>query len=525
MHIGIPFDIETVRQSWGQAARMWGRVVANHDFLAALVAAGGCSRVTLYVPSRGDVQLLERTLVGSFVAGHTQVEIVPYAHLPAALGAAPPDVMHMLDPNMWLAAHVRAQLAARPFVVTGVTHSLANQHFLQWALLNSANGVGPDDCLVCTTDTARSVVEGVFSRLRRTLPGFVAPATAVIPLGVGPPLVSGSREEDRAQLGWSADAVVVLSLARFHPQFKMDLRPVLRLAGLVAARAPQVRFVLAGSSGDGGYLGFIREQARAAGLDGCVSFEPDPDEARKAQLLQAADVFLSLSDNLQETFGLTVVEALGAGLPVVASDWDGYRSLVEEGRSGFLVPTKSLPPDPLWEAALALRSDPLVHLFSAQTTAVDLDVAGERLGVLAGDAGLRRRMGAAARLRAHAFEWPVVIARYIELWTRLLHARSALRFIADFAGYPTSQLAATDRFRTTAAGSAVRDELAAMLLYHETDEFLDLALCRRILQACVDGRSVTEVEAAVLPEGGSPGLFRVGQNLLWLYKYGYLALA
>lgn len=118
--------------------------------------------------------------------------------------------------------------------------------------------------------------------------------------------------------------------------------------------------------------------------------------------------------------------------------------------------------------------------------------------------------------------WPATPG-CVGAWVR--RRACALRFIADFAGYPTSQLAATDRFRTTAAGSAVRDELAAMLLYHETDEFLDLALCRRILQACVDGRSVTEVEAAVLPEGGSPGLFRVGQNLLWLYKYGYLALA
>ena len=37
----------------------------------------------------------------------------------------------------------------------------------------------------------------------------------------------------------------------------------------------------------------------------------------------AADIFTSLSDNIQETFGLTPIEAMAAGLPVVVTDWDG----------------------------------------------------------------------------------------------------------------------------------------------------------------------------------------------------------
>ncbi len=40
---------------------------------------------------------------------------------------------------------------------------------------------------------------------------------------------------------------------------------------------------------------------------------------------QAADIFTSLSDNIQETFGLTPIEAMAAGLPSVVTDWDGYQ--------------------------------------------------------------------------------------------------------------------------------------------------------------------------------------------------------
>src|SRR5206468_3789402 len=53
----------------------------------------------------------------------------------------------------------------------------------------------------------------------------------------------------------------------------------------------------------------------------------------------AADVFTSLSDNIQETFGLVILEALASGLPVVASDWDGYRDLVVHDQTGYLVST------------------------------------------------------------------------------------------------------------------------------------------------------------------------------------------
>ena len=65
---------------------------------------------------------------------------------------------------------------------------------------------------------------------------------------------------------------------------------------------------------------------------------PRPEATRRS-VWHAADVFVSPSDNIQETFGLAVLEAMASGLPVVASDWDGYRDLVADGETGFLVPT------------------------------------------------------------------------------------------------------------------------------------------------------------------------------------------
>jgi len=530
MHIAVPFDIETVRQSWNQAARMWGRVVANHDFLSALVASPACSQLTLLVPARADVELLQQTLVGSFGALRDKVAVVPYARLREQLTSSSVDVMHMLDPNLWLAGHIRGQLLSQDFPVTGVTHSLGNQHFLQWALLNDANGITTRDCLVCTTPTAQSVVESAFARLRSGRTDFQAPATTVIPLGIDAGAFAGERAAARARTGIGAHDIVVLSLARFNPEFKMDLRPVLHLAALVRERAGQaVKFVLAGSSGDGGYARFIASLVREQRLEDCVELVLDPDDQHKLGLLRAADVFLSLSDNIQETFGLTVLEAMAAGLPVVASDWNGYRALVEDGVTGLLAPTRGLAPDTQWEAALAMRYDALVHTFTAQATAVDLDAACGHLAQLVADAGLRARMGAAALARARQHDWKVVIAHYVELWERLrtqpaaeVSARSsALHVLEDFADYPTARLRPTDRFAITGSGRALLSGKVAVRFHAETDEFLDLGLMGRILGQCVTGKSVDELNGLLLAEAEA-GRTRLAQNLLWLYKYGYL---
>ena len=63
------------------------------------------------------------------------------------------------------------------------------------------------------------------------------------------------------------------------------------------------------------------------------------DPVLRFDVWRAADLVVSLVDNIQETFGLVIVEAMASGLPVVATDWDGYRDLVDDGRTGLLVPT------------------------------------------------------------------------------------------------------------------------------------------------------------------------------------------
>ncbi len=532
MHVAIPFYMDTINNSFGRPERMWGRAVANHGFVRALADSPPALRLTLFVPTRKDKDLLQRTLLAQLPR---PVTVVPFGSMAGFLKAEPVDVVHVLDPNLWIGAHIRNHLSPTPFAVTGMTHSLANEHFLNWAILNSANGVHAGDCLVCTTPSAQAVVDGVFRRLATNQPGFSAPSTTVIPLGA--PLASTGEPSGlrRVELGIDEADFVILSFARFNPQFKMDLLPLLNLAAvLVRSIQRPVRLVLAGAADNGAYARFVQDRVREQGLTNTVRFVLDSSDRDKLGLFGIADAFLSLSDNIQETFGLTVVEALAAGLPVVASDWDGYRALVEDGHNGFLVPTRILAADPAWESTLAIQLDSLVHMYCAQTTAVDLDVAAERLGRLAADRELAKRMGAAAAASTAPLAWEKVVGQYLELWTKLRDATratadaqapggrsSALAFVSDFAGYASARLTPGDRFSISKLGQSLRDGKVTVNLYEHMDEFLDLKLLEQLLRLFASDRTVADVVKRLETEPGRDPR-QVMQNIVWLYKYGYL---
>ncbi len=118
------------------------------------------------------------------------------------------------------------------------------------------------------------------------------------------------------------------------------------------------------------------------------------DDARRAELLRGASVLCAPSLRA-ESFGLVLVEAMAAGVPVVASDLPAYRAVLPEN-CGELVP----PGDP---PALALALERLLA-----------------------DRDLRAHMAAAGPAEAARYDWERVAGRILELYEQAIH-RSCLR--------------------------------------------------------------------------------------------------
>ena len=162
---------------------------------------------------------------------------------------------------------------------------------------------------------------------------------AVIPNGIEVERFSRARAGfDRVQflrgMGLPADCLLVGSVGELRTLKRHD--DFICAAAIVASRFPETQFVLAGV--DTSASGEVRKQLESLvdelGLGECFYFLGWVDDADK--LLCAMDVFVSASET--ESFGLAIVEAMAAGTAVVATASEGAKEVIEDQKTGVLVP-------------------------------------------------------------------------------------------------------------------------------------------------------------------------------------------
>jgi glycosyltransferase involved in cell wall biosynthesis len=241
-----------------------------------------------------------------------------------------------------------------------------------------------DPLLVRLADGVIAISEAVRERLRRW--PRVHQACRVIPNGLDLHAFAdpGGRSKTRTALGLNDDQLVVMCVSRLIDFKRHDL--LLEAIAALRPAHPTLRCVLVG---DGPAAATLQDRAARPDLRDAVIFTGHRDDV--VGLLHAADVFVLPSP--AEGFGRVVIEAMAAGLPVVASRSGGPAEIIADGDTGMLVEPHS---------AAALQ-----HA-----------IAG-----LAGDAAARARIGGAARqavadtytIAAHTRR---VVAFYEELLAR-----------------------------------------------------------------------------------------------------------
>lgn len=151
---------------------------------------------------------------------------------------------------------------------------------------------------------------------------FKVPRVRWIPNGVSLGKFSSNLQEKyriRAALGLSRDARVLLQVGRIHP-IKGQHISIQALAGPTSTERG-TQLVFAGLAEDPVYLERIRGLSDELAVGDRIFFLGPRNDVNN--LLQAADVFLMPSTT--EAQGIALVEALAAGLPIVASDIPGFR--------------------------------------------------------------------------------------------------------------------------------------------------------------------------------------------------------
>ena len=469
-------SVDTFVESTASSLRL-GRLVANATFLESLLREGRFDRHVLFCPTEA-----ERTKLQDFLRSRPDGErlletcdLRPLWDLPRSLREESFSVMHCggwsryLPPLAWL----RAQHSPRPVPFTGLIHSINNPDQAVQIRRLVESPLRACDAVFCTSTEGRVAFANQIARVEERQGLAFQGTLRHVPLGVDERYFQlPDRTQARRRQSIAPHRVVALWIGRLSPASKADLVPLLYQWRLlidqldIATLAPLL--VLAGGASPSDELA-LRTTIQELKLGDSVRLLRDIEDATKLDLLAASDVFVSPIDNHQETFGIAVVEAMAAGLPVVCSDWDGYRDLVEHEVHGIRVPVFVERPVPEAIELRGLLEPDLAQLAVSQSVCVDPSALREALALLLREPTLRATMGQAARLRARErFSWKAVLAQADEVWKELADQALSVAWppssamnpeILDphdvFANYPTGQFPSALPLRFSRLGEKV----------------------------------------------------------------------
>jgi phosphatidyl-myo-inositol alpha-mannosyltransferase len=323
---------------------------------------------TTVAPSEPWVRSVGRPVRVPYRGTVAPIAPLSYRRVRSLLGSFRPDVVHVHEPLTPSASMFATLVSNAPVVAT--VHAYLDRS----VAMEIAAPILRRIWRRVTIGVA--VSESAASFLRRAVPDA---ALDIVPNGVDVGAFAGA--EPRADL---PPGRRILWVNRLDPQKGFPI--ALAAFSKVLAEVPDAILVVVGEGKDREALGLLTESERArVDMRGAVPNEEVPS------YLAACELFVSPAVG-QESFGIALIEAMAAGVPVVAADIPGYREVVSDGVEGLLVPPRD--PEELAAGLVRVLTEP----------------------------ELASRLGEAGREHARIFDWPLVVERLEALYLRAIES-------------------------------------------------------------------------------------------------------
>ena len=453
-----PF-IETDEQSF-----KIGRHVANYEFFKSLITESNFDEFHIFCLSTNHFNITKNKLLQESIPDTQKQKIRLFLlnHLIDQISSTEYHTFHLGGWGYFFPGlvYLRNKYAKNKFPITGLIHSLNGIETNYHALKICTAPLLPYDTVICSSIAGKKVVEKIFKHIEKNFTSGNTTLsfkgnTKTIPLGINDSsLTTPDKKECRRHLSLPMDAIVLLTLGRLSPQTKSDLYPLIKTFQKLTQNAsgkPLVLIIAGGANEK--QIQIVKQMISECDLENSVHLITNFANDSKPYIYGAADIYLSLSDNLQETFGISVIEAMAAGLPVIASDINGYSELIDHNETGYKVPT--LWTDQLSLAELAdIMNFETMQLMLAQCMAVDTEELHKHLYELINNKDLCVSMGAKAKkVVEQNYRWATIIHHYEGLWDNLFEQSLSYSgevqikenpflndYLNTFNHYPTSTL-------------------------------------------------------------------------------------
>jgi glycosyltransferase involved in cell wall biosynthesis len=540
----IPFAIYYAGDAYSTAQKIMGRQSAGKALIKGIARTWPDAILYGQGPDADGGHTLAQQLAQDGYTGE-----VRWNRLPNIDPAVQAGALYYPAPPTKDLAHLRNLKNPNSFSLMGVTHTLSSTGSMDMIADLILPPFKPWDALICTSHCGRDLIKALHDEMAgwwRDQVGdirFNTPQLPVIALGVDVPYFNpnpDAKAQARQQFELQHNETVFLFSGRLSFHGKANQAPLYQALEKAAQHGPIVCI----ESGI-----FPNEAIKHAYLQAQKTLAPSvrfiwvngQDEVAYRQAWLASDVFVSISDNIQETFGLTPVEAMAAGLPVIVADWDGYRETIRNGIDGFCVPTV-LPPagagnDLAIRHAFGLDTYDFYIGRTSMATVADPSRLADAINQLVRDPALRQQMGNAGLQRAReVFDWPVILRQYAELALELRELRKQSSpeparpwpQRADpfkrFAHFPTGTLKANWLVHPTPDAD---HRLKTILSLHMANYVLDPELLpQETIQMLLQAAQRSELHTvqsllAITGQLSAPGV----RSLMWLWKFDLIRIA
>ena len=527
-----------------------GRNAAGETFLKAVFKYNKCRKFYLYPFSESDISTFK--LKAELHNRYEPIEVIK-SHSLKKLS----EVGNLFVPGPGLSefAFKRGFFSHKSWSLCGITHTTSSSRAMDSISDLITSPVQPWDALICTSNSVKNhVLETInskadFLKNRLGLSRIVLPQLPVIPLGIHTSefaFTDLQKLSSRETLCIDKKSIVVLYAGRLSFHAKAHPLAMYQALELSAQQTDKpIVLIECGWHANQAISNSFSEAAKRF----CPSIKVihlDGRQAEKRTLAwSSADIFCSLPDNIQETFGIVPIEAMAAGLPVVVSDWDGYKDTVRDEIDGFRIPTlipgAGLGSDLAERYSLDIDNYDMYCGYTSSLISVDVLSAARAFSKLIESPSLRESMGASGLRRAQEiYDWSVIYKQYEDLWKHLHDIRTnsetkdenseswpgRVKPFKGFASYATNQLSLNSKL------SLVDDDFQSNFdRYIEINDLKMISFASYILPTheevkCIfnnlsDGPLMASDLISPFEVNRRPYILRI---LVWLVKLNFLKL-
>lgn len=401
-------------------APVYGAGVAYNEWINGILTYASFSKCDLYCHPA------DRERVEEIFCKSAKARVCPLEALPQNLRTRQYEALicRGLSDTAGLCA-IRDEAGKGVPPVCSITMALSYYRCLTDMFFNMLTCNPAFDLFFCGTQAAQQVMMKFIDQLK-TAPGVNSTALSeenliLVPHGVDLQLCSSlpSKADCKKHLNIPQEASVMLSVGRLSFYDKIDYRCLLEAFAMIkrAVSNRRIRLLIAGDNKERG-ASLIHALANEMGVSLEVNVITSFRKEQKPIIYGAADIFVSLANSVQESFGLTLLEAMAAGLPVVATDWDGYRDLLSNGQHGYLVKTRWRNELKELAAVSPIISIHESHRLLAEAVEIDPAEVAKKVILLLEDTTKYSEMAAKAKRRAEEFAWPTIIRSAEQHWRK-----------------------------------------------------------------------------------------------------------